>query len=247
MRDIGKNIKTLREEKKLSQDQLAEKLFVTRQTISNYETGRSRPDVEMLTRIADVLDVDANTVIYGVEPSPEQRLERKTLVIAFLITLVLGIMWFIFAPLTQAHKLRHFDIVPQLLLQIIVLPSLLMLLGWTVMQSFHVFIGVKRLKSKNIRLFRRILLIVLLLWVLLVLPPLVDTLRLAIIRWQWLQTHNSYSSVDFALPGIWQNLVWNSLSARLLFYIIKYCGIFPVFGIVLWLAGFPKKERTIIN
>ena len=63
MRDIGKNIKSLREEKKLSQDQLAEKLFVTRQTVSNYETGRSRPDVEMLTKIADALDVDANTVI----------------------------------------------------------------------------------------------------------------------------------------------------------------------------------------
>lgn len=83
MRDIGKNIKSLREEKKLSQDQLAEKLFVTRQTVSNYETGRSRPDVEMLTRIADVLDVDANTVIYGVEPSPEQRLERKKIIHSF--------------------------------------------------------------------------------------------------------------------------------------------------------------------
>ena len=62
MRDIGKNIKAFREWKCLTQDQLAEKLFVTRQTVSNYETGRSRPDIEMLTKIADVLDVDANTV-----------------------------------------------------------------------------------------------------------------------------------------------------------------------------------------
>ena len=61
MRDIGKNIKQLREENKLSQEQLAEKLFVTRQTVSNYETGRSRPDVEMLKKIAEVLDTDVNT------------------------------------------------------------------------------------------------------------------------------------------------------------------------------------------
>ena len=115
------------------------------------------------------------------------------------------------------------------------------------MQGFHVFLGAKRLKGKNIRLFRGILLTALLLWVLLVLPPLVDTLRLAIIRWQWLQTHNSYSSADFALPGIWQNLVWNSLSSKLLFYILKYCGIFPVLGILLWLVGFPKRELTTIN
>ena len=244
MRDIGRNIKSLREENKLSQDQLAEKLFVTRQTVSNYETGRSRPDVEMLTRIADALDVDANTVIYGVEPSPEQRLERKTLVIAFLITLVLGIMWFVLAPLAQAYQQKYLDIVPQLLLRSIVLPNLLMILGWTVMQSSHVFLGAKRLKGKNIRLFRGILLTALLLWGVLVLPPLVDTLRLAIIRWQWLQTQNSYSSVDFALPGIWQNLVRNSLSSTLLFCILKYCGIFPILGILLWLSGFPKREHS---
>ena len=112
------------------------------------------------------------------------------------------------------------------------------------MQSFHVFLGAKRLKGKSIRLFRGILVTTLLLWIVLVLPPLVDMLRLAVIREQWLQTHNSYSSADFELPGIWQNLVWNSLSSRLLFYIQKYCVIFPIFGIALWLVGFPKKEPT---
>ncbi len=191
MRDIGKNIKCLREQNKLSQEQLAEKLFVTRQTISNYETGRSRPDVEMLTRIADVLDVDANTVIYGVEPSPEQRLERTALVIAFLITLVLGLAWFILAPLVEAYTVRHYDVVPQFLLQIILLPSFLIILGWTIMQSFHVFLGTKRLKCKNIRLFRGILLTTLLLWVVLVLPPIVDMLRLEIISLQSLTVKES--------------------------------------------------------
>ena len=52
MGDIGKNIRALRMRKKLSQDQLAQILHVTRQTISNYETGRSRPDVEMLAELA---------------------------------------------------------------------------------------------------------------------------------------------------------------------------------------------------
>lgn len=53
MRDIGKNIRYLRESKGLTQDQLAEKLFVTRQTVSNYETGRTRPDVDMIVSITD--------------------------------------------------------------------------------------------------------------------------------------------------------------------------------------------------
>lgn len=45
MRDIGKNIRTLREKKGMTQEELAQALFVTRQTVSNYETGRSRPDI----------------------------------------------------------------------------------------------------------------------------------------------------------------------------------------------------------
>ena len=65
MRDIGKNIRDLRIRENMTQDELAEKLHVTRQTVSNYETGRSRPDVDMLTLIAQALNTDPNTILYG--------------------------------------------------------------------------------------------------------------------------------------------------------------------------------------
>ena len=45
MRDIGKNIRDLRKRQNMTQDELAARLFVTRQTVSNYEIGRTRPDV----------------------------------------------------------------------------------------------------------------------------------------------------------------------------------------------------------
>ncbi len=41
MANVGKNIRILRTRKKMTQDALAEKLFVSRQTVSNYETGGS--------------------------------------------------------------------------------------------------------------------------------------------------------------------------------------------------------------
>ena len=41
MANIGKNIRRLRNSKHMTQDDLAEKLFVSRQTVSNYETGGS--------------------------------------------------------------------------------------------------------------------------------------------------------------------------------------------------------------
>ena len=242
MRDIGKNIRSLREGKDLTQEQLAERLFVTRQTVSNYETGRSRPDVEMLLKIAEVLDVDANTVIYGKEPSPEQCLERNALVAAVLLTLVLGAIWFLLTPAAQEHRRMHFNTLPLIMLHIFILPGLLLTVGWTLMQSFHVFLGAKRLKEEKSRLFRRFLLVTLAIWLLLVLPPLTDMLRLEIVRWQWLQTHDSYSSMDHALPGFLYDIVWNPVSAGLVWYIRKYCALFFAVGIGLWLTGFPKRK-----
>ena len=72
MRDIGKNIKNIRQTKGMTQDTMAEALFVTRQTVSNYENGRSRPDLDMLLRIAEVLETDVNTIIYG-PPIPQSK------------------------------------------------------------------------------------------------------------------------------------------------------------------------------
>lgn len=50
------NIKRLRKEKGFSQEELAEKLNVVRQTVSKWENGLSVPDTEMLINIANVLD-----------------------------------------------------------------------------------------------------------------------------------------------------------------------------------------------
>jgi len=80
MQDIGKNIKLLRMRQGLTQDALAEALYVTRQSISNWENGVSRPDVEMLIQLAAALGVDANTVLYGPpELIAQQKAQRRWL------------------------------------------------------------------------------------------------------------------------------------------------------------------------
>ncbi len=53
--DIGKKIQTRRLEKNMTQEQLAEKLFVTPQSVSQWENGRSFPDILKLKDIASVL------------------------------------------------------------------------------------------------------------------------------------------------------------------------------------------------
>ena len=57
---IGKKIAKLRREAKLTQEELAQKLFVTDGTVSKWETGKSVPDYETLKTISKIFDVKIN-------------------------------------------------------------------------------------------------------------------------------------------------------------------------------------------
>ncbi len=65
MAKISKNIKKLRNERKLTQDLLAEKINVTRQTISSWENDRTQPDIDMLVLLAKAFDIGIEELIYG--------------------------------------------------------------------------------------------------------------------------------------------------------------------------------------
>ena len=69
MSKVSKNLKKIRTEKKLTQDVLAEKLHVTRQAISNWENDKTKPDIESLEMLAEVLEVDIEELIYGEKKS----------------------------------------------------------------------------------------------------------------------------------------------------------------------------------
>ncbi len=65
MNAVGKNLKQLRQREKLTQDALAERLHVTRQAVSSWETGKTQPDIETLTALAEALGADVRELIYG--------------------------------------------------------------------------------------------------------------------------------------------------------------------------------------
>lgn len=60
---LNENIKTIRKSKGLSQEELAVKLNVVRQTISKWEQGLSVPDADMLISIAEVLETPVSTLL----------------------------------------------------------------------------------------------------------------------------------------------------------------------------------------
>ena len=63
--EIGKQIRKHRTELKLSQDDLADKVYVTRQTISNWENDRNYPDIRSLVLLSNVFGVSLDILVKG--------------------------------------------------------------------------------------------------------------------------------------------------------------------------------------
>ena len=78
MNKVNTMIKLLRAEKGINQEQLAEQLHVTRQAVSSWETGKTQPDIETLTRIAEFFDVSVEQLIYGKTYDKASGVIKKT-------------------------------------------------------------------------------------------------------------------------------------------------------------------------
>lgn len=67
LNEISNFIKTKRKELGITQDELAEKLFVTEKAISRWETGRGTPDISLLLPLSKELNVDVSELLNGEE------------------------------------------------------------------------------------------------------------------------------------------------------------------------------------
>ncbi|AEH47105.1 helix-turn-helix domain-containing protein [Parageobacillus thermoglucosidasius] len=75
--DLGERLKLCREKKGLSQKEVAEKIGIKNNTLSNYESGERRPDYETLCKLADLYEVSLDYLIKGQEHKEEK--ENKNL------------------------------------------------------------------------------------------------------------------------------------------------------------------------
>ena len=69
---FGENLKTLRKNKGITQEELAVRLNVVRQTISKWEKGQSVPDAEMLVKLAEFFEVPVSQLL-GSRIEPEAQ------------------------------------------------------------------------------------------------------------------------------------------------------------------------------
>ena len=85
---INHRLRQLRLERGMTQEQVAAKLGVTRQAISSYESGRTRPDIDTLVRLCDMYGTNLNSIVTGEGRLLRTKMGVEKTAIAILILLL---------------------------------------------------------------------------------------------------------------------------------------------------------------
>lgn len=135
--NVSDRIRELRKIKGISQDELAEKLGVSRQAISKWENEQSIPDIDKIIMLSDYFEVSTDYLLKGVEPVKSMNNKGKNLFLlsfAIVFALVSCVLSF------SANRFRRDEI-----LMISIAGATV---GWTV--GFIVLYIIKSLKKEDL-------------------------------------------------------------------------------------------------
>lgn len=111
--EIGKKLKEARQMSGLTQEDVAEKLIVSRQTISNWETEKFYPDILYVLQLSDLYQVSLDELLKGyermiqhLEDSTNVVKSNKKILLAFICNICLLFLFFIFIiPISKSYLL----------------------------------------------------------------------------------------------------------------------------------------------
>ena len=75
--ELGKQIKKYRQEAEFSQEELANRIYVSRQTISNWENDKSYPDVNSLVLLSEIFQISLDKLIKGDIETMKEVIEKE--------------------------------------------------------------------------------------------------------------------------------------------------------------------------
>ena len=107
--ELNAQIKKYRTELNLSQEELAEKVYVTRQTISNWENGKSYPDIHSLLLLSSLFNVSLDQLIKGdvetmKEIINEQEVKKLNLILSRLVDTFISRISLTMLPVPKPHN-----------------------------------------------------------------------------------------------------------------------------------------------
>lgn len=113
--NIGDKIKNAREENKLTQTQASESLMVSRQTISNWENGKSLPDILSVIRMSELYQISLDELLKGdkammdkIEKDIEIRKTEKKIIKYAWISILVGVIILILDNAFEGNPIIEF-------------------------------------------------------------------------------------------------------------------------------------------
>lgn len=143
--DIGNKIKKYREINKISQEELADKLFVSRQTISNWETNKFYPDIKSLSMMSNIFDVTLDEFIEGDINEMKKKVEENDIKVFKKLSLLFTIEFIIM--LLSAYPLMKYAKIIGIIIWIII----------AIITIVTAFIIEKIKKNYNIQTYKEII------------------------------------------------------------------------------------------
>lgn len=111
--EIGEQLKRARNQAELTQEQVADEIHVSRQTISNWENQKSYPDIASVILLSDLYGLSLDPLLKGddrmvqhLEASTDIVRSNKHLLMAFLLNILFLILLMVFAiPISENQHL----------------------------------------------------------------------------------------------------------------------------------------------
>ncbi len=237
---LGNRIKENRMRRGLKQEELAEKLFVSRQTISNYENGKTEPDLEMLGKLADALQVEMIDLI-GDEKEDSKNDKRKNLLRCgrwFLVLAIYGIIYYQLSQRAALYQKDSFDTAPLLILRLGILPLFYLGAGFLSMDFLSIVLKIKPLTKKVRKITFQVVLMLFVIYLFIILPYL---LHFAKSSWELYQLTKSGEAFEYSDSFSFINETWDYFCMRFMYYfILKREVLFIIPGVALRLS---KEEQ----
>ena len=94
MENIGTIIRKHRIAQKLSQEELGAKVFVSKQAVSKWETGKTLPDIEMIRKLCDILKISKDEILGGsIEETKKSRKWLKVVTVISIVSILVALFF----------------------------------------------------------------------------------------------------------------------------------------------------------
>lgn len=115
--EIGNQIKQHRTAQGLSQEELAEQVYVTRQTLSNWETGKTYPDINSLLRLSDFFHVSLDELVKGDIQKMKEQINKNDVKEFKKASNILGLLYaaMVFSAIPLCYFLKELGLVTWLI------------------------------------------------------------------------------------------------------------------------------------